>query len=207
MKNILTTTAMLAAMTAGSAANAQDWYASVFGGFSTGAYTIDNYGGGELEVSVDSGYIIGGTVGRSIAPNLRAEAELAYSNYELDSYEYSGGGGGSLPDGFDLDITYLMGNLWYDVSGAGTSMTPYIGGGLGLAIVNLDFAGTAADTANGLAYQLGAGVQLPVGAGMADIGYRYKAVTGLTAEAGGATLSDDNSTASHNLQVGYIFSF
>lgn len=198
-------------MTAGSTAQAQgagDWYATLFGGVSTGAYTIENYSGSELELSGDPGFMIGATVGRTIAPDIRAEVELAYSDYEFDTYD-ANGSSGSLGPGFGMTTTYLMGNVWYDLSSVGAtgSMTPYVGGGLGLALIDLTFIGTDFDTANALAFQVGGGLQLPVGTGMIDVGYRFKGATGFEAEVGGTVAFDENATASHNLQVGYVFSF
>jgi hypothetical protein len=218
MKNLMSTAAMLTAMSVGTSASAQgtgDWYASVFGGLSTGAYTIEDYDnrGDSLELSTDSSYILGGTVGRAITPDVRAELELSYADYEMDSYSfgnYSGDTDDIVEDGFTLTTTYLMGNVWYDFAamGAGGTTRPYVGGGLGLAIVDVTFSSDELDTVNALAFQVGAGVQVPVGAGLIDVGYRFKGTAEFDPEfEGGPVFGDEFSTASHNLQVGYVMKF
>ena len=172
-----------------------------------GGYEVEEQ---DLLYSTDSGYGLGVTVGRVVAPNIRAEVELAYSEYELDSYENDAGDSGSLPDDFaDLRATYLLGNVWYDIPnvGAAGTITPYVGGGLGLGVVDYSVFGADLDTANALAYQIGAGVQFPVGTGKIDAGYRYKGTASFNSELDGADVFGDVHISSHNLQVGYVFDF
>ncbi|WP_373636673.1 outer membrane protein [Yoonia sp. BS5-3] len=205
MKNLFTTAAFIAAVSTGSMVQGQDWYGSVFGAVSTGAYNFDF--SHNLVYSTDSGYLLGGTIGQTIAPGIRAEAELSYSDYELDSYD-ADNASGDLPDGFDLSTTYLMGNIWYDIpSAGGSTMTPYVGGGLGFGLVNYTSLGNDLDTSVAAAYQLGAGVQVPAGSGMVDIGYRFKGTAPFDSEFEDSVVYEDSTTSSHNLQVGYVMRF
>lgn len=222
MKKFFTTTAMLAAMTAGTTANAQDWYASVFAGATTGGsldtgYSYDYMGSTydvDLSAEFDNSYILGVTVGMQVGSNLRAEAELLYAKYAVDKTKFSYSGYSysyDAEDGDDVGVTYLMGNLWYDIPqmAGGMAMTPYVGGGIGLARVTDESDGPdSVDDSNGFAYQIGGGVQFPVGAGAIDVGYRYKAVTGITLEVDGVSQGlDDADLDSNHFQIAYQMKF
>lgn len=221
MKKFLTTTAMFAAMMAGTTANAQDWYASVFAGATTGGsldtgYSDDYMGstyGVDLSAEFDNSYILGVTVGMQVGSNLRAEAELSYAKYAVDKTKISYSGYSysyDAEDGDDVGVTYLMGNLWYDIPqmAGGMAMTPYVGGGIGLARVTGESDGPDFDDSNGFAYQIGGGVQFPVGAGAIDVGYRYKAVTGITLEVDGVSQGvDDADLDSNHFQIAYQMKF
>ena len=229
MKNIFTTTAILVAVTAGNTVNAQgmsgDFYASVFGGYSTSEISTDYSSGpysGDIAYESDSGYVLGVTVGTTVAPNIRAEAEVSYAGYSIGSgsINYTGpGGSGSysfdIEDDFTVNTTYLLANVWYDVAGAGgaSGVMPYVGGGLGLGIVSAAAESPGGDDVDlidaesALAYQFGAGVRVPLGAGMVDVGYRYKAFTGAAFD-DGVFLSDEEADgASSSFQAGYVFKF
>ena len=222
IKNILSTTAILAAMTTGNTASAQgmagDWYGSLFGGYSTSSNAEASYSYGpytvDLSQKADAGYILGATVGMSMAPNLRVEAELSYAKYETGDATFTVFYDGSLDfsetyasDG-ELTATYLMGNVWLDLPdmGGNSGATPYVGGGIGG--VKLEFSGDGGsedDTV--LAYQIGAGVQFPVGAGMVDIGYRFKGTGKPEFEVFPGETIEFDALYSNNLQVGYVMKF
>ena len=220
MKSFLSTTAVLAAITAGGAASAQgmsgDWYGSVFGGYSVSSDAEYSYSYGpytaDISQAADPGYILGATLGMSVSPSVRVEAEFSYAQYEagdvtfeisdgVDTYtfEYAGSG--------DLTATYLMGNLWYDLpsAGGGIDTVPYVGGGIGgakLEISDDDFS----DDDTVFAYQIGAGVRFPMGAGMIDVGYRFKGTGKPEFEVEGETIEFEE-LYSNNLQVGYVVKF
>ncbi|MFQ1702543.1 outer membrane protein [Loktanella agnita] len=214
MKSIIGTTAILAAMTAASAANAQgmsgDWYVSVFAGFSMMSDAeydaTDNYAGYDeviFATELEAGPLIGIAVGTEISPNLRAEAELSYATYELGEssvdYSYPGGSGSYSygdTDG-DASATYILANLWYDLPNmGGGTYVPYIGGGIGGVQVEAE---DSDDTV--AAGQIGAGAQFALGSGFLDVGYRLK-VTGELDFA-----SKIEPLVSHNLQAGYVMKF
>ena len=224
MKFMTTCTAIAVALTAASGASAQgmgDFYASVFGGFSAGETIVDSsYSGVDVEQGLESesGYVLGVTVGSTVAPGLRAEAEVSYANYSIGSVSIAATNGVSsksasidAPDDTVVTTTYLLGNLWYDVPGVatGSGVLPYVGGGLGLAIVNGDVDGEDIfDQTIGIAYQAGVGVQIPVGAGLIDVGYRFKGFTGADIDFDDDSgLGGDGSGYNNNFQVGYAIKF
>lgn len=215
MTKIFTTTAILAAMTAASSVSAQDtagdWYASVFAGASLLSdfefeYTYSDF---DIEVSqeFDPGYIVGVTVGTSFAPSIRAEVELSYAKYETGDITFSGSGySGTYTYTYsgegELEATYLLGNVWYDLAPIGGGATPYIGAGLGG--VRVDAGGGVDDST--FAYQVGAGVKLPVGTATLDVGYRFKGTGELEFEVGDETRDFDPAT-SNSLQAAYVVTF
>ena len=225
MKNFMTTTAVLAAMTAATTANAQgmggDFYASVFGGYSLGDVTTEGELSGynfDVTAEGESGYILGLTVGTTVAPNIRAEAEVSYAAYAVDTLAISYSGGGYDIDASEADVsttaTYLLANVWYDIPNVagGSGIAPYVGGGVGYGVLTgkVDDGGEVDlfDDAGGIAFQIGAGIQVPVGAGMIDVGYRFKGVTG--GETDNFVLEDELdeiSSTSNTFQAGYVLKF
>lgn len=230
IKNILSTTAILAAMTSGNTASAQgmagDWYGSLFGGYSMStdaetSYVVERYDPEytyTLNQEMDGGYILGATLGRSVMPNVRVEAEISYAKYEAGDFNYSSsynidsGATWTYAETFagsgGLTATYLMGNVWLDLPDMGgtSGVVPYVGGGVGggkLEISTDDFSGD--DTV--FAYQIGAGVQFPMDAGMVDIGYRFKGTGKPKFEVFGEETLEFDELYSNNLQVGYVMKF
>ena len=191
MNNLLTTSAILIATTAATTASAQsasgDWYTSVFAGASissdlgfseSGYHPVPGNYTFEYGIEMETGYILGVTAGKRVMSNVRVEVELSYAKYVAGDFvvsvtsdnlpDYSGSYGDV--DG-EMETTYLLGNVWYEVEGvsSNTNIQPYIGGGLGGFIVKAD-----GEEADGFAYQLGAGAMIGVGAGAIDVGYRFK---------------------------------
>lgn len=235
MKTAYSITAFIAAMSVASSATAQnsgDWYASIFGGFSyaEGESTISEefadyyFESSEFDLSIesDSGFALGATLGKSLSRNLRAEAELSFASYTVGtvagiSSEYDGVIYDVSGDDVEASATYLMGNLWYDLNDptGGSGVTPYVGGGIGVARVTGTLDGDDLfDPATGFAYQIGAGVQVPAGAGIVDIGYRYKGVAGLEIEGASdyfgeipSNSFEDTSLTSSTFQAAYVISF
>ncbi|WP_341365539.1 acyloxyacyl hydrolase [Yoonia sp. BS5-3] len=216
MKNLFTTAAALATMSIGSATHAQgsgDWYVSVFAGYSSIGSVDTDFNGFEVEHEFDDNGIFGVSVGRALQPGLRAEVELSYAQYDGGDVSYDGSLSFDETNG-ELSTTFLMGNIWYDVPTASFGGgVPYIGAGLGAVQLDADttFGGFPfgyGDTVTGLAYQIGAGVQFPVGAGMIDVAYRLKAASGLDIDDNdGSGVYEDGTFLSNNLQIGYVTQF
>lgn len=192
---LLATTA-LAAMAIATPAEAagSGWYLSLTGG---GNWLNDNSfattgpvaGPAQdtffLDTESDTGYVIAGAVGLSlgnIVQGLRLEAEVAYRQNQVDGLWSSdtlvavGFSSGTV----DYDHTSLsvLANVWYDFDVMG--FKPYVGGGLGWADVEADgaYAGDVVRSfsysADGFAWQLGAGVNFQVAPNMQlGVGYRY----------------------------------
>ena len=73
-------------------------------------------------------FFISGAIGYRASPNLRTEAELLYESAEIDN------------SSLDLEVTRATISLYYDlapINAGGRGMTPYVGGGLGFANVEI----------------------------------------------------------------------
>ena len=136
-------------------------------------------------------------LGKQVAENVRAELEI--SNWSADADCAGKCGVTSL----DLDTLSVLGNVWVDIP-VGAEVTPYVGGGLGLAGLSID--GAADDGASwNFAWQLGAGVRMAVAPTTTiDLGYRYKSTTA-DAEDFGFPFDYDADADAHVLQVGVTF--
>ena len=186
-------------------------YVSVFAGASWLQDVDTDYGGTDYTVSTDTGYILGAAVGMHVWNSFRAEIEVSHSSWDGDDYSETGGGAGTV-DG-DISATYLLGNLWWDFD-TGTSFTPYIGGGAGIAWADGDttFGGNTygyGDGEAGFAFQLGAGLKFNLTEQLGlDIGYRYKSIQNIDFDdSDGGGVYEDGDLNSHNAQVGLTFSF
>ncbi|ASQ91580.1 porin [Prosthecochloris sp. GSB1] len=128
----------------------------------------------------------------------RLEAELGYQQNDVESLTISGEEGPFDDDEFSLDmegdisIVSLLGNAYYDIDLGGVELS--LTAGVGVAQVNFDDIEYADDDdlpfigdgvlnehETTLAYQLGAGLGIPVSDGiMLDARYRYFATTDFT---------------------------
>lgn len=127
----------------------------------------------DVKSTYDPGWAVIGAVGYGFANGLRLEAEAGFRQVSLDELdiEQDGGLGAALGLGSVNGLTVpadgresalsVMGNVWYDI-GTGTPLTPYVGGGIGLARIALDDVKVSGvtiidDRDTVFAYQLGAG--------------------------------------------------
>jgi opacity protein-like surface antigen len=190
-------------------------YISVFGGYAlstnvhghpTALTTFD------ISVPLSSGYVVGGAVGTHLMSNLRGELEVSYASHNASSSSFA------TPTSTTNTLTgkastlYLLGNLWYDID-TGSSITPYLGGGVGAAVImpNLTFSGgtTYTTTEYAFAAQLGAGVKVQVADNISlDLGYRAKEVfnAGISGSGTGTNLKNA-SYIDQTVQVGLTFGF
>jgi len=217
----------------GNAASAQDFYGSVFGGFSQ--FTDDTSlsgdvttpaGTGPQSVGIDSddGSTFGIAFGRSFgnygAASLRGEIELSFSDQDADDTFFSGndavqGGGPEANTAGSVETTRLFANAYADFE-TGSALTPYVGVGLGLSRsefdvsygpgVNLtdDSDNTAAQLIAGAAYDFGQGYSV-----FGDVRFirDFDVETDRFAPNGNLTgvISDDIDTVSFNLGVSFAF--
>jgi opacity protein-like surface antigen len=207
-------------------------YVSAWGGVSfPGAITGNYYGSTTVELNSKTGYTFGGAVGHTLwSDDVRGELEVSYQKNDIEDANVGWSDGGNCTnqtcsvDGWS-SFTYVMANIWFDMP-LGDMFTPYVGGGVGMALFNLDISGDDSDgfidqgdhldnTSLGAAAQLGAGVKTSLTENMSmDVGYRLKGVTGFTA---GAEINGDNScdpcsissawTYSHTVQAGLTVGF
>lgn len=167
---------------------------------------------GVTEIEYDTGYGLGASLGfrpyirNSFLSNTRYEIEYTYRDVEASSMR-AGGVGSSLDAG--LETHSIMANLYYDID-TGTQWTPYIGGGLGMAFLDLDSPTLSINDSDELfAYQGMVGVSYaPEALPQTEwgFGYRYFGATDpeLTDTAGNAYELDVNS---HNFEVFSRFRF
>ena len=108
----------------------------------------------------DSAFAVGGGVGYRFNDNVRADVRLDYAG----EYEVAPGAG--------MSVSTVLGNLYFDIP-TDTSLTPYVGAGLGYGWVSNDNA----KDEDGLAYGLMAGVGVGLTESIAlDVGYRFRDV-------------------------------
>jgi opacity protein-like surface antigen len=164
-------------------------YISVFGGI-VAPSQVDGqyYGSSDLDLQTQTGFLLGAAVGTHVTSNLRAEFELSWAHHGVsdDDFMYAGwcGTPGACGATGGLSTLYMLGNVWYDMD-IGSGFTPYVGGGVGAAVVMPDITlyGDSSDVWNDArlagAAQLGLGVKWDISDNMTlDLGYRAKAVFG-----------------------------
>lgn len=146
-------------------------------------YSEETY---EQETGFAARFAIGGRINR----HFRAEVELGFNRTNQGSIEETlvGATATSTYDGKGHFDTYtLMTNVWADLPVLDNSwgLTPYIGGGIGAALVNPQLVYTnfstfgPQDSSVEFAAQLGAGVNWAINDRFsAGLGYRFMAITG-----------------------------
>lgn len=171
--------------------------AVVLGTAEAKGFYVGTYGGWNQDdvishpwVEDNSGFALGGVLGTSIdaVPGLRVEADVAFRQNEVDVF------GGFLS--VDHDTFTLMGNLVYDIPAKLGPVTPYVLAGVGYGSTQATFenVGLASLEASGVAWQLGAGLTMPVADGVtAGVGYRFTQVPEISVF--GAELSDGSNHA------------
>lgn len=135
---------------------AGNWYAKGFGGatWPSGEKSDVSQRGtflGTADLDYDTGYTLGVAVGYDFRPNIAMELEYAYREADLTG-DY---GGDTRSNSFMLNAVYKFNDM-----GAMGQFTPYIGGGLGGAGLDIkvdDFGTFSQDTL--FAYQVFGGVE------------------------------------------------
>ncbi len=158
------------------------WYVGLSGGF-TYMKDEDLSGGTPRDkISLQNGFGVGGAIGympSSSIPlinNMRFEGEVTYHQNGVDKVK--GGGVPELSGSGNYSSTAYMFNAFYDFK-TGTPWTPYIGGGVGIAELNLSTSSNAGNTSghdSEFAYQGLVGVAYaPVSIPNTQwtLGYRY----------------------------------
>jgi len=151
--------------------------------------------------SFDTGYALGGEIGRSFG-KLRLGGEMAYRNNDYDAVETSPSVG---VDG-SISSFALMLNSYYDFKNTSV-LTPFIMGGVGVADISTDRITNGNNTIPSddswqFAWQLGAGVGWELAeAWTLDLTYKYFA----TADPSFGDVGMEY--GSHNVLVGLRFAF
>ena len=84
-------------------------------------------------IGYDSGYSVGGAFGWAYGNGLRAEGEINYRNNSVDLYKFTGAA--TTKGKGTVDALSFMVNGYYDAPVSMGSIHPYIGGGLGTALI------------------------------------------------------------------------
>lgn len=200
------------------ASNTFQPYIGVFGGISllpdvAATDTIPFAGSGNLKLKMGS--VAGAVIGTQLNESWRVEAEVSRLFNGINNFTFNNGNVNTYSGG-GVNQTYALANVWYGLN-ANSAFTPYVGGGVGLgwANGNLDmgsgrFVNATAPAA--FAFQLGAGVNYAVSESFSiDVGYRFKAMTGLnsavTTNWGGPDRIDQSTIGAHTVQIGATLKF
>jgi len=217
-KTLLASTAIGSFLAAGTVAHAEGLGLRFFGGVNLAgdesigpAFIGTDFGttvpvsfglSGTASVDPDLGYVFGGAVGYGWDNGVSIELEAAYRRHQIDvsgtaiaGYLTSAGFStvasltGHDTDGH-MSALSLMANAWYEFD-TGSSVRPYVGGGVGIAWVDIHdivearfmYAGTtiaytssfgAHGDDSGFAWQLGAGLAWEIAPGKdVTVEYRY----------------------------------
>ncbi|MHA7872910.1 MAG: outer membrane protein [Hyphococcus sp.] len=129
------------------------------------------------DIDLETGFIAGGALGFDYADGIRTELEYRYASSNIAARRFfeggfeSGLGLSGLPAPVDdnLDAHFVFSNFYFDFYN-NSPITPFIGGGVGGAFVDVGLGERDAV----LAYQGRAGLSVDVGGGfLADLEYIY----------------------------------
>lgn len=166
-----------------------------------------------INFDLDSGWTLGGGVGvySHLFNGSRFELEGGYINNSVGDLTYAGF---ELPANFDIKTTTLMFNMLKEVPLGQTRAKGYFGGGVGYAWTTMEGDIDTIlydDSDGGFAWQLIAGVDLPITERLAlFLQYRYLVLSSeLTHETnfGDFRQTTLDSPSSHGVQVGVRVSF
>ncbi len=149
--------------------------------FPGGLSASDRLGGEDTDSGFGIGLSAGYNVGYLNDIPIRVEAEYVYrGKAEFGAGPKSFGAANTAGQDFEVTAHSLLGNIFFDIP-TSTAMTPYFGGGLGLAYLNTDYSayatgGSVSNSSSDLnfAWNVGGGVAWSINDSMAlDLGYRY----------------------------------
>lgn len=133
----------------------------------------DYFGDGvnaRLDAEFDTGYGFNLSAGYNF-DGFRIEGEFGYKNADMD--KLSGGGGSANVDDTDITVMSYMVNGYYDIKNS-SSITPFLGVGLGVLNGEIDSEGSKDDDTV-FGYQLTAGVSFALNKNInLDLSYRYQ---------------------------------
>lgn len=164
----------------------------------------------DIEIDLDAGHLISGALGYEMDSGLRAEVELLYLHGDTGDIFFPDAPFTFTSEG-SMTVTAGMVNAWYSLGGG--TISPFIGGGIGLASVSVDVPTPPGDPAEVddsdtvFAWQLGAGVDIAMSDDMSVVlSYRMLDASGLTfTDSGDDDLDADYQN--HVVTAGVRFSF
>lgn len=207
-------TVMTAAMPALADDHSSSWYVGGSGGVTMPRNSTIT---GTSTGKVDYGFSSGGDLAFGYKPealnfsagDVRAEIEGGYHALGLKKVVI-GGVPNTNPKG-DMKIMTVMANAYYDVH-TSTPFTPYIGGGIGEAMLNFPKNNGFGNTKSGdnqLAYQFMTGVSYtPESMPSTDwsLGYRYLGSSAPQFTTAGGHVSSD-ALSTHSVELGFRYKF
>lgn len=151
-------------------------YATLFGGVAVHEGSGTAYDSYTYEMNYSTGFTIGAALGTQVSDTVRAELEVSYLYADMCGARYEPDLTKCDDDDWDgmQHTANLLANVWKDFQVSVVS--PYIGGGVGLALVLPDiYEWVDPDVA--LAAQVGGGVRYALKDDLTlDLGYRFKGV-------------------------------
>lgn len=116
-------------------------YHNLFGGFSeSNNMNLDSMSapGGDLDLSMKNGWLVGRAWGHQVDCNWRTEIETAYRNNSASDFEVGGVGGADVAG--RLNVLTGMVNIVRDLRPMGRcgDIRPYVGAGAGIAFLDLE---------------------------------------------------------------------
>jgi len=164
----------------------------------------------------DTGFMVGGAVGYRWN-QFRVETELSYRQNDVDEIDF--GSAGRFDGAGDVSALTGFVNVFYDVDLSSfdlAELSPYVGGGIGVANLDVDSDSNAAvdvdDSDNAFAWNVQAGVAYAVTEAVElGVGYRYLATGDASFDAavgGGASGTlDTDGFDSHELLASVRYNF
>jgi len=146
--------------------------------------TVDT--GNDCNFNMKNGLVLTGAIGYDFG-SARLEGALGYQKHDLKNVDE------------DISLLTVMVNAYYDFD-AGSGVSPYVMGGLGMARVDMSWTSDDEDV---FAWQLGAGVGYKVAERTTlDLGYRYLKPNNFDTHGMG-----DGKLACHNIMLGLRYQF
>ncbi len=205
MKKTILTVAALAVLTVPMSAMAVDNSFYIKANVGIGMVMdsdIDNMpnNAGTAKVTYDSGWLGSAAVGFDFVGPMRTDVEYIWQKNDVDTLLYKNQYG-NFTEG-DFKTQTVMMNGYYDIK-TGSPWTPYIGGGIGWAKLDLNTPGLpTSDYDDAIAYQVIGGVAYDVTSQFSiDAQYRFMGT-------GDATIDGaDYNMTSNNVMLGFGYSF
>jgi opacity protein-like surface antigen len=190
--------------------NQKGGYVGLFAGYVIPGDLEAESGGSSSDISLDSSYNLGIKAGYIFpqAPYLALELEYNYMfGQDVENQTVSG----STFTGEDVTTSALMANVLFMYPG--DWFRPYIGFGIGWAMIDVKLAGSDSDGAftldesdNSWAWQFLLGVNFPFAKNWsADLGYRYFAAENFSISAGGSDTDIKYTNSTVILGINYHF--
>jgi opacity protein-like surface antigen len=202
---LIVLSAGILAMTSSATAQTHGYAGSALGAVLARDSSASDTGGTEAVMSYDTGFVFSLAAGAWFDWGGRLEGEMAWRRLPaVRLYPCSG------MTSYYADTTLWgvngMVNYWQELFPR-AAVTPYVGGGMGVAWVTVSdaaFNATSGNDSTGFAWQAGGGFLFKAGSRFAlDLGYRYFGITGL--EFGQQRFG--TSLGSHTLTLGIMSNF